>query len=881
MIPASMKSAPRWVTWHYEYRDGKRTKILHDPRTGRRASSTDPSTWTTYEEAARVREHYAGIGFVLGDGWIGVDWDHVRDAESGEWSPGVMEEIHGVGTYAEISPSGTGAHAILLGDALPGKRSRAGTGPEFYASGRFFTVTGDHIEGTPEEVQTPPPGALEALYHRHIPAEDESSRAPGPAPAAAPGDDEIIKRATAAKNGEAFSRLFNGDWGGYPSQSEADAALCARLAFWTQDAGQIDRLFRRSGLYREKWDREDYRTRTIGNAIAHVGETYTPGRGSGCCQPARPGSPSTGVEVDYHLTDAGNSERLVRLYGDVIRYCADLKQWFVWDGRRWEPDGTNRLLDLATQTAKSIFHEAAISKDSQLVGKWALASEELRKRKAMIEGATFMVPVRHEELDARPELFNCTNGTLDLSTMKFRGHEKGDLLTKMAGVKFEPEAQCPQWMDHLRVVFAGDDETIAAFQMVLGYSLLQNNPEQIMFILWGSGKNGKSETVKTVARVMGDYAVNIEAATLMESRHADGGRARPDILRLRGARFVTATEPAEGDVLSEQLIKSVTGDHAVTARPLYGRPIEFKPGAKIFLSTNHKPKIKGRDEGIWRRIWLFPFVVTIPADRRRRDYGDFLYEREGPGIFAWMLAGLRRYLEKGKLDQPPAVAAATAEYRIESNPVGRFIKEMCVVDPRVRVGMSDLYDGYKTWCEVVNWKPLTKIKFGEFVGTMFDKERDMVSRYWVGIRRKTEAEIENEDAIFETQSGLDDHMGKSDDKYDNPAHIFHVHAEGKMWANLSYLSSPSCVMGEPAHDGDPREAAPYSPDSTDYQHLSRPDFGQRCAVCGCQGVQHREKPADFNRRRGTAGLCAACFEHLTDATPAAAPGEDPAREGAA
>lgn len=277
MIPGSMRAASRWVTWQYEYRDGKRTKVLHNPETGARASSTDPSTWTTYEEAGRVREHYAGIGFVLGDGWIGVDWDHVRDSKTGEWDAGVLDEILSLGTYAEVSPSGSGAHAILLGDTLPGDRSRNGDGPEFYASGRFFTVTGDHIGGTPAEVQTPPQNALETLYRRYIPDVKEQAPNPAPAPAGDLNDDEIVRRAENARNGAAFSRLFHGDWSGYPSQSEADAALCFHLAFWTQNAGQIDRIFRQSGLCREKWDREDYRNRTIGRALVEVREKYSPG----------------------------------------------------------------------------------------------------------------------------------------------------------------------------------------------------------------------------------------------------------------------------------------------------------------------------------------------------------------------------------------------------------------------------------------------------------------------------------------------------------------------------------------------------------------------------------------------------------------------------
>lgn len=579
-----------------------------------------------------------------------------------------------------------------------------------------------------------------------------------------------------------------------------------------------------------------------------------------------PAPRATGNETgdgDYHLTDAGNSERLVRLFGDDIRYCAPLRQWVVWDGRRWEPDDTHRMLDLATQTAKSIFHEAAAAPESEAFAKWALRSESLTARRAMIDGAVFLVPIRPEEMDAHPNLFNCENGTLDLETMQFREHRKEDLLTKISGVRYDPGAKCPLWNEHLHTVFAGDEDVINAFQAVAGYALLQFNPEQVAFILWGHGKNGKSETVKAIARVMGDYATNIEAATLMESRHADGGRARPDILRLRGSRFVTVTEPGADDVLSESLIKSVTGDHAVTARPLYGQPIEFKPGAKIFISTNYKPKIKGQDEGIWRRIWLFPFDVTIPKEKRQRDYGDLLFEQEGAGIFAWMLAGLQRYLAAGRMDQPAAVQKATQDYRIEMNPAGRFIAEACVIDPRARVGKGDLYTGYQEWCEAIGWKVLGKRKFGEFVATLFDEERDGPgNRFWSGIRRKTRAEIENDDIRIERQVGLDDHTTGTADTSDVISQTFCTHShEGKVREIVSVMSAPADPPFTAA-DNRHKEDLTHSPDPADYQHLPRPDFGQKCSACGMSGVTHREKPADFNRRRGTAALCARCFGHL-------------------
>lgn len=471
-------------------------------------------------------------------------------------------------------------------------------------------------------------------------------------------------------------------------------------------------------------------------------------------------TPAPAVEDDnttdttYNLTDAGNSERLVRLYGDRIRYCAPLKIWYVWDGRRWEIDETHGMLDLATQTARTIFNEAADAEsvdEREAIAKWAIRSESLSSRRAMVDGAVFMVPVRPDELDAQANLFNCENGTLDLDTGEFREHRKEDLLTKLSGVRYDPGAQCPLWLDHLNTIFRGDADLIGGFQTLMGYSLLQYNPEQIMSILWGSGKNGKSETLKAIALILQDYAVNIESATLMQSRYTDAGRARPDVLRLKGARFTTCTEPEQNAVLSESLIKSVTGDHAVTARPLYGNPIEFVPGAKIFLATNHLPKIKGTDNGIWRRIWLFPFIASIPPEKRQPEYGNILFEQEGPGIFNWMLEGLRRYQEQGKLIQPVAVQRATREYRISANPVGLFITERCILAPQERIGKRELYRGYEGWCKAKGWPAWTMRRVGTLLKNIFEEYSDGTKRYWIGIRLKTAAERENEGRTVEEQ----------------------------------------------------------------------------------------------------------------------------------
>ena len=281
-VPDAMKRERRWVNWKYQIRDGKRTKVLHTPGKGQ-ASSTDPATWVTFEEACQAEEFYDGIGFVLGNGWLGIDWDDVRDPKTGEWLPGIEEEIKSVGSYAELSPSGRGAHVIARG-VKPGTNCRRGD-LEMYDDGRYFTVTGNHIPGTPAEVREPAPGSIEALYAKiSTPKEQEPReqprREPTPRSTAAPDltDAEIIEKCQSAANAAKFNALWRGDISGYGSHSEADLALCSILAFYSQDPAQLERLVRQSGLYREKWDRTDYVTRTISKALEHVGETWSPGR---------------------------------------------------------------------------------------------------------------------------------------------------------------------------------------------------------------------------------------------------------------------------------------------------------------------------------------------------------------------------------------------------------------------------------------------------------------------------------------------------------------------------------------------------------------------------------------------------------------------------
>ena len=284
-IPAALRARPQWVLWHYEERGGKATKVPYSARNGRRASSTDKSTWATFEEALASSHdgNWDGVGFVFApdDPFAGVDLDKCCNPITGEVKTWAREIVDALNSYTEVSPSGTGLKVFLKGNLPPGGRKRGDL--EMYDRDRYFTVTGQHLEGTPLTIEERSQEL--AALHARIFGQPEPSRTDVTAKTGSAvdlSDDEILEKARTAKDGAKFKALMGGDWSGYPSQSEADSALCCRLAFWyDRDEARIDRLFRQSGLYRPKWDERHfgdgrtYGQATIESALELTTETYT------------------------------------------------------------------------------------------------------------------------------------------------------------------------------------------------------------------------------------------------------------------------------------------------------------------------------------------------------------------------------------------------------------------------------------------------------------------------------------------------------------------------------------------------------------------------------------------------------------------------------
>jgi putative DNA primase/helicase len=322
---------------------------------------------------------------------------------------------------------------------------------------------------------------------------------------------------------------------------------------------------------------------------------------------------------NIQLTDSTNAARLVKEHGKDIRYFPAWKKWVVWNGKYWETDEGGALIhERGLESVRNIYDEI-LKTDDYIerieIEKLAMISESVRRREAMVRTASYIsdLYINSDDLDKNPYLLNVRNGTINVLTGEFTEHRQEEMITKLANVEYDPAADCPLWKQFIREIMDFKAELINFVQTAAGWVLTGNIESQTMFILYGSGANGKTTFLNTILHLLGDYALSTPTESFMK-KNTD--QYTNDIARLRGARFVTTTEAEQGRRLSEPLIKKITGNDEISARFLYGEYFNFKPTFKIFMATNHKPVIKGTDHGTWRRIKLIPFTTTIPEEKQ-------------------------------------------------------------------------------------------------------------------------------------------------------------------------------------------------------------------------------------------------------------------------
>jgi putative DNA primase/helicase len=443
--------------------------------------------------------------------------------------------------------------------------------------------------------------------------------------------------------------------------------------------------------------------------------------------------------VPQRCTDLGNMERLIARYGTEFRFTKGMG-WLHYEGNRWEMDDTGKINQSAHAVARRIMTEAARVKDgdgSEEIKKglvaWSKASEAKARLDAMVSLAqsSSEVSTKVEAFDQDTNLFNCGNATINLRTGTQSPHSPGDMLTKMAHADYNKDAKCVRWLRFVLEIMDGNQEMGDFLQRAIGYSLTGNTSEHCMFILWGSGSNGKTTFVETVKHVLGTYAQTADFNTFVLKKWGAQSGPSSDIAKLRGARFVSASEAEEGQKLAESLIKQITGGDSITACFKFKEHFEFTPQLKLWLSTNHKPQIVGTDDGIWRRIRLVPFNVKFDKDS---TLGDVL-KAEAPGILLWALEGLKQWQEHG-LMEPQTVLDATTTYRADEDIIERFINEECEKGDDLSIGAHKLYERYKDWAKDNHELELSERKFADAMKEKgFKKSRNMHGVAYMGIGR--------------------------------------------------------------------------------------------------------------------------------------------------
>ena len=760
-IPDVLKQTASFCVWKMEKRSGRPTKVPYNPRTGAMARTNDPSTFADFNTAMKSYAigGWDGIGYRVSEGIGAIDIDHcIR--EDGSLND-VAASILGIfpDAYFEKSPSGTGLRGFfrLSPDFAYDKTvyyiNNRKHGLEVYLPGvtnRFVTVTGDMFRNG---AVTRNDGSLRTLLDTFM---KRSTRVSSKTvePVSYLDDDGVIAHASASESGDKFKALYAGNWEeGYDSQSDADMALVSILAFWCGNVEeQIDRIFRTSGLMRDKWDRmtggSTYGQITIRNAVSTNGEIYTPIAASSAEDDFESLDEDEEAEVltfepdlshitltieemqphtnpRYQRDEIGIGYAFADYYKPIARFDRERGIWYVFDGKVWQPDeNALAVAELAKRLADRLYTFALQIKDEDTRNRYIKRVQKLQMRKnrrTMIEDAKSVYPVPHAIFDRNTDLFNCQNGTLNLTTGEFRPHDPADFLTMMSGVTYDPNATCPRWEQFISEVMCNDADLALYLQKALGYALTGDTSLECLFILYGAtSRNGKGTTMETFLKIMGDYG-KTSNPEMLSTKFGNTNASGPseEIARLAGVRFVNISEPEKKITFNAALVKRMTGNDTLNARFLHENSFDFRPNFKIFINTNYKPSVSDMTLFYSNRLKLIPFKRHFEEHEQDKGLKAFFSTDVClSAIFNWCYEGYKRFRSEG-LEDPAAVSQATKEYQEESDRIGQFVDAWLEEGEAFEVRTSAAYKLYGEWCDKYGYRKENSTNFNNAIQRFF------------------------------------------------------------------------------------------------------------------------------------------------------------------
>jgi putative DNA primase/helicase len=437
------------------------------------------------------------------------------------------------------------------------------------------------------------------------------------------------------------------------------------------------------------------------------------------------------VPTHFRSTDVGNGERLQASYGNVFRWVGQHNSWYAWTGEVWKPDYTARIDRAAVAVTNTILDEADALRD-QLDGdthdpddekckclgckmhKFGIASQSDSKIKAMISRMKGLegISVRAEDFDQDAKLITVGNGVLDPERRELYGFDSRRMLTQQMAVNYVPDATAPKFERFLEQVLP-DAEVRDYVQRALGYTLLGENDQRVLFMINGPSGTGKSQFLNIFEGLFGDFGTTAAAATFRHTRN----EATNDLHALRGKRFVTTSETSETSAMDEELIKRITGRDSITSRDLYQSNMTWVPRCAIWFATNFPPKLNSDDSAIWDRFKAITFDQQFTRDGGKQvpDIGKKILAEEASGILNWLLDGVRKYRERG-LTEPGTITEAVAQQRLDADNVAQFLTFM-IEEGRLeesetaKVSRATLYDLYESWCQKDRQHPLGQRRF--------------------------------------------------------------------------------------------------------------------------------------------------------------------------
>ena len=431
------------------------------------------------------------------------------------------------------------------------------------------------------------------------------------------------------------------------------------------------------------------------------------------------------------VTHASVAKSIIQTHGERLKWASDTKEWYQYDDlsgywRRCAAEDLGKIcLNEIELLQERVQNHWTFNENNKYI--WNLIIQKSNSAGFTRGVVSLLASVtntdfKYSQLDSNPYLVGLRDGNcLDLKTVHVRTIKPTDNLTRSIGPSYDINAICPIWENSILEWCCGDQELVTFLQTLVGYSLSGLTTDHRLYFLYGNGKNGKSVFINILSALFGQNGVSIDPSSLMDLKRTSG-QANGDIARLAGIRFIASNELPNNGMFNEEFVKRLTSGDTTVARQLYKAEFEFTPVGKLFISGNNQPIIRGRDDGIWRRIALIPFDAKITSPD---EFLDRKLRQELPGILNWAIKGWEMFLHNNsKLLTPSVIVKASLEYRNEMDILARWKSDCLKPDVNKKLSLVDIYASYKEWCTHEAISVMSSSSFNRETKNMFEKRRE-------------------------------------------------------------------------------------------------------------------------------------------------------------